>query len=285
MRTKAFLEKAHRQNVSSIREQLGEDYIVYDAINAAKIKASTVRNLTAGGAFRAPAIPGFVELGDTRILSTRLTLDLSSKKVISTSFNYEWKCLNCGPHGGSEAFKVRGVADSSGHRQAVILADQSFPAVLPAGGEKLCMKVILVENGSITELVEEFFRLLGNRRVPKGSVILIFSASCLGDVGVAAYAEMLVEAISQIKTKLGKETLVAPLPPLLLGGCTDAGTVRSIFELITWSDSYFSGTEGYLEESTISSLGTIKYLGSGSSRDWEGRRVTLPCKEKWGQRQ
>jgi uncharacterized membrane protein YgcG len=99
-------------------------------------------------------------------------------------------------------------------------------------------------------------------------------------VGVAAYAEMLVEAISQIKTKLGKETLVAPLPPLLLGGCTDAGTVRSIFELITWSDSYFSGTEGYLEESTISSLGTIKYLGSGSSRDWEGRRVTLPCKEK-----
>jgi hypothetical protein len=75
-------------------------------------------------------------------------------------------------------------------------------------------------SGGGGEGLAEFLRLLGNRRVPKGSIIMIYSASHLADVGVAAYAEHLVEASEQLNEKLGKETLVAPLPPVLLGGCT-----------------------------------------------------------------
>jgi hypothetical protein len=93
---------------------------------------------------------------------------------------------------------------------------------------------------------------------------LLFSASHLADVEVSAYAEQLVEASGQLGEKLGRETLVAPLPPVLLGDCTDPSLVRSLFELVTWSDSYYRGMEGYLEESTISALAAIKYLGTDS---------------------
>jgi hypothetical protein len=209
-----------------------------------------------------------------------MTLDMSSKRVVSSSFDYEWKCLGCGQHGVSEAFKIRSIANSSCSKQAVILADQSFPAVLPAMGEKLCLKIVLVENAAISELVDEFLRLLGNRRVPKGSVILLFSASHLADVGVSAYAEQLVEASEWLREKLGRETLVAPLPPVLLGGCTDPSLVRSLFKLFTLSDSYYRGMEGYLEESTISALAAIKYLGTESKANWEERRIILPCRDK-----
>jgi hypothetical protein len=141
------------------------------------------------------------------------------------------------------------------------------------------LKIILVENADLNELVDEFLRLLGNRRVPKGSVIMLFSASHLANVGVAEYAEQLIEASKRLKDKLGKETLVAPLPPVLLGGCNDPSLVRSLYELIVWSDSYYRGMEGYLEESTISALATIKYLGTDNREDWEERRIALPCKE------
>jgi hypothetical protein len=47
-RTRAFLDKAHRQNVTSIREQLGEDNIVYDAINASRTKMRTPGTICTG---------------------------------------------------------------------------------------------------------------------------------------------------------------------------------------------------------------------------------------------
>jgi hypothetical protein len=69
----------------------------------------------------------------------------------------------------------------------VVLSDQSFPAILPANSNENCIKILLIENGSLDDLVLEFIRLIGNRRVPPGTTILLFSASHLGAVGTAAY--------------------------------------------------------------------------------------------------
>jgi hypothetical protein len=52
-RTRAYLDRAHRQSMENIREQLGEDNIVYDAINASRAKMRTTRNLTAPGSISA----------------------------------------------------------------------------------------------------------------------------------------------------------------------------------------------------------------------------------------
>jgi hypothetical protein len=40
-------------------------------------------------------------------------------------------------------------ADSSCSKQVIVIADQSFPAVLPVSGQEGCLKIILVENGSL----------------------------------------------------------------------------------------------------------------------------------------
>jgi hypothetical protein len=53
---------------------------------------------------------------------------------------------------------MRGAANSSGHRQAIIVSNQSFPACLPVAGQEGCLKIILVENGSIKSLFEELVK-------------------------------------------------------------------------------------------------------------------------------
>jgi hypothetical protein len=115
--------------------------------------------------------------------------------------------------------------------KVVVLADQTFPACLPAEGQARCIKIILVENGSIPDLVDEFLCQLGNRRVPPGSVVLIFSASHLLNVGLSQYTADLVEANRVVEEKVGRETIFQPLPTILLGGTDSAQLIRSIAEL------------------------------------------------------
>jgi hypothetical protein len=65
-----------------------------------------------------------------------------------------------------------------------------------------------VENGSIRDLVDEFLVRVKNRRIPKGSIVLLFTASHLADVGLAMYTEDLLAARKMIKEKTGMGTLV-----------------------------------------------------------------------------
>jgi hypothetical protein len=173
-------------------------------------------------------LQGFVELGDSRIMSAGLQLDMMNKKIVSTSFYAEWKCLRCDEHGDSPAFKTRGIPDSTCSRQVVILSDQSFPACLPAEGQQECVKILLVENASIRDLTEIFLQKLGNRRVPPGSVIMIFSAAFLATAGLELYTLELVESEKRIHNVLGRETIFQPLPPVLLRGTSDANLAHRI---------------------------------------------------------
>jgi hypothetical protein len=74
-------------------------------------------------------------------------------------------------------------------------------------GEQECLRILLVENGSVLDLVEAFLRKLGNRRVPAGSVILLFSASFLQQAGLELYTAELVQAEARIHAVIGKETI------------------------------------------------------------------------------
>jgi hypothetical protein len=82
----------------------------------------------------------------------------------------------------------------------------------------------------------ELEKLMGNRRVQKGSCILIFSASHLAAVGTTEYAEEFLVFMMIIKERLGKATIVLPLPPILLGGCNRPDLLRNMFELISWTE-------------------------------------------------
>jgi hypothetical protein len=192
-KVKRYLEGiAKQRNVNLIRERLGPDNIVYNSIQERFKQDTVASNLMGEEPVQLPHMDGLVDMGDGRILSGGLKIDIGEKKVVCCSFDSEWRCLQCEHHKEKSAFKIRGIADSSSAPQVVILADQSFPACLPSGSEKDCVKILIMEGGSLKELVEEFFSRLGNRRVPPGSAVLLFSMSWLAVTGVVGYAEELI---------------------------------------------------------------------------------------------
>jgi hypothetical protein len=101
--------------------------------------------------------------------------------------------------------------------QAVILGDQAVPAAMSITSDKQCFKILLIEGGSLQELLNEFLNKLGNRRVQPGTAILIFSASYLAEAGLVAYVEELLAMRRQIQEQFGKATKVLPLPPHIPG--------------------------------------------------------------------
>jgi hypothetical protein len=135
-----------------------------------------------------------------------------------------------------------------------------------------------MEGGSLLELTEEFLVRLGNRRVPPGSTILLFSITNLADTGVTGYAEELLAVTKVIKDKIGAKTRVLPLPPIVLGGVDLPATTRSLFELINWSLYYYGDDQYFLEESTKKARDLLLEAGASPPASWEFRRLVLPSK-------
>jgi hypothetical protein len=225
--------------VAEIKTRLGKELLTYEAVHNGNRRSTMAANILGENIVQSPELKGWVELADGRFLSGGLNMALNTWKIISTSFDMDWTCLSCGQHGSRPAFKIRGEADSSCSTQVVVLSDQSFPAILPASGNENCIKILLIENGSLEDLVLEFIRLIGNRRVPPGTTILLFSASHLGAVGTAAYTEDLLEAEKKLKEKFGAQTRVGPLPPILLGGTDNKQLDRSM----RWASGARSSTK------------------------------------------
>jgi hypothetical protein len=121
----------------------------------------------------------------------------------------------------------------------VVLADQSFPAILPAAGTEKCLVILRIENGSIPNLVDEFLGQFGNRLFPSGGIILIFSAAHLANVGLVAYIQDLLAAETKLQARLSKETRVQPLPPLLLQGTGDSNLIRDLVSLEAWIKQFY----------------------------------------------
>jgi hypothetical protein len=277
MRAKAFLQKLKDKNISDIKKNVGANLPLYEAILKSNLKGMTASNLLGSGKIQACTPPGFIELGDGRITAGGLKLDITTKKTTFTSFDDNWCCLQCGNHGATPAFKIRGLADSSCFRQVVILADQTFPALLPAAGEAQCLRILLIENGSLEALASEFLLLLGNRRVPKGSNILIFSGSHLANVGLETYVADLLKASNKIQAATGKETIVQPLPPIFLGGTTNAELIRSTFELMEWSKEYYGLDDCYLDDGHVTASAILSSQQEGEPRVVDLRRYSLPA--------
>jgi hypothetical protein len=162
--------------------------------------------------------------------------------------------------------------------------DQTFPAILPAEGQSKCVKIIIVESGSVPDLIDEFRRQLGNRRVPPGSAVLVFSASHLVNVGLEQYTADLVAAKRVIDEKIGRETVFQPLPPILLDGTGSPELIRLIMELNTWMDEYYGSSATYLEEAHKVAREVMLDQGEGRIRELESRRYTLPADNPTGKR-
>jgi hypothetical protein len=192
MRRGAYVKKAA---VDNIKSKLGRDMLAYQTIQAHNKRELTAQEFIKHGNDPPAALEGMVDMGDGRMLSGGLKLDLKTKRIITTSYKPDWTCIMCGPHGGRPAFNLRGSASGTGGGQAVILSDQSYPPILPASGTDKCMVVLRVENGSIPDLVDEFLTQFGNGLFPASGIIMIGSPAHLANVGLSAYVSDLLDAI------------------------------------------------------------------------------------------
>jgi hypothetical protein len=85
--------------------------------------------------------------------------------------------------------------------------------MVPAGGEGECIKVIQVENGSLSELVEVFLSITRGFDVPAGTVVLLSSASYIAVMGTADYATEFVRVSGVLRgTFTGGVSVLHPLP-------------------------------------------------------------------------
>jgi hypothetical protein len=271
-----FLAKAKDKMIQDVKARMGKDMLVYETIAAHNRLASNAKNLLGTNRIQTPALPGFLELGDGRVMSGGLQLDMANKRIVCTSFNQDWKCFRCAAH-TEPALKMRGAADSSSECQAIVAADQFFPACLPVDSQAGCLKIIMVESGTLHTICEEIFKQIGNRRLPPGSVILIFSATHLLNLGLTQYTADLIAVINKIQSRYGKETNVQPLPPVLLPGTTVEPLIRSLLELMMWSDEYFAG-DTYLETTSLMTRCIILELGEGEQQIPTIQRYALPEK-------
>jgi hypothetical protein len=72
----------------------------------------------------------------------------------------------------------------------VYLSDQNFLASLPSNGEKKCLNIVRIEDGSFTELADIFCEIFDGRKIAPGTCVLLGFLSHLGRVGGSIYASI-----------------------------------------------------------------------------------------------
>jgi hypothetical protein len=139
-----------------------------------------------------------------------------------------------------------------------------------------CFKIIRVESGSLKVLVDTLLDHVGNRVIPPDSLVLIGSLSHLANAGLSVYVHDLLDSVTTITSKLGREVRVSPLPPMMMSGIDSGQVIREVFKLATWAESYFPN-DIFLSETTAAALEEIKRNGEGTQTYMEPKRVRLPA--------
>ena len=114
-------------------------------------------------------------------------------------------CITC-----SSEHSIWGGGDSS---VCFVLSDQNFVATLPGGEGKDCLKIVRIENSSLTELANIFLEIMEYKTVKPGTCILLTSLSHLSRVGAAAYAAEWRVAVNMLVSRWAG-VLVCPVFPL-----------------------------------------------------------------------
>ena len=113
-------------------------------------------------------------------------------------------------------------------------SDQCFPACLPAGIGGRCCAIIRVEDRGLREIMSATMNILGGKKLPVGSTILLSSASHLARVGTAKYASDLVDSLKAIEHDYGNSVPAVHGFPIFKSGVEDSSLARSILDTMDW---------------------------------------------------
>jgi len=135
---------------------------------------------------------------------------------------------------------------SPGETTCICIADQNFPANLSgAGTDKMCIATIRIESASLLELVEIFFEIFADIKIPAGTTICMGSATHLHRTGPTIYATDWVAVNRDISARISGVN-VCPLAPIISD--TFPGSLAiSLASLTAWFASvYANGNRGLL---------------------------------------
>jgi hypothetical protein len=124
-----------------------------------------------------------------------------------------------------------------------VLIDQNFPPLVPVGGEGECVKIIQVENSSLTELVDVFLGLTRGFDVPAGAVVLMSSPSHAAAVGTAEYTAEFVRSAGRLRGAFMGGVTVLHGIPFLIGGTDNTAAIRAMAEIEHWVSITAPGTD------------------------------------------
>jgi hypothetical protein len=143
----------------------------------------------------------------------------------------------------------------------IAFSDQNFVASI-VGKEGSCLGIVRMEDASLSDLTDLSLEILGNVRVPEGSVLLFGSASFLSRVGTGAYTTDWVSLVAQIEKKW-RGIRVCPLIPMILTECP--GTLaREIAEIAAWFATIYENNPLGLYCMWASAVAATEALSAGA---------------------
>jgi len=172
---------------------------------------------------------GFCQPGDERWCRNQNTSSMERRVNVSASFTDSGWCHTC-LSGRHEAWKGR-----EGQPVVFVAGDQHFPANLPACGKGECMRVLRVENGSLSEITHELIRKMPKEGAVAGTVVMLGSAIQLGVESVAFYASEWKRCRNALKKELG-DIIVIPLLHLTPVGIAERTILRGLIDMAAWFD-------------------------------------------------
>jgi hypothetical protein len=203
-------------------------------------------------------IGSFMNNGDKRNNHTVHRFDHQHVRNISMSFDpATLRCTSCSNGHTVLHREVEGLDIGLCNPQLFVLTDQNFSPKLPVEGEGECVKVVMVENCTITDLVDVFLGITKGSELPAGTVVLLASASHAAAVGMADYAADFVRGATRLGKTFTRGVHVIHGIPLLIGGTANTPAIRAIAEIEQWITQTSAGT---------GSINTTRALFAGSIR-------------------
>ena len=208
-RARRYIAKKKEEAKAHIRALFADKINTYEAIKRHNLRSMAVSNLLGGLAIDQQMDSDLFAGGDGRICKTIVRADFGAKINASYSFKPStMQCLGCQPRHQL----------ATGTRAVFVLSDQDFPPALPCQNGGKCLFIFRMENGSLSELVDDFLEMTKGWRLPPGSVAIAISISQLSRCGTAAYAASLAHNGSRIQKAFSGNVEWIPGVPILACG-------------------------------------------------------------------
>jgi len=160
-----------------------------------------------GAAAVSPDTGSFEVTGDNRFLAAQIRCSYSRRMNMCTSFNLEHMvCVTCDSElEHTVLHRTSKKVDASKEAPAVfVLADQNFPAFVPATGEGECLKIMRIEDAGPVELAQRLLEVCKGYSIPAGSVVMVVSLSHMVRAGPQQYLYDLRTAFKMMASAFGR---------------------------------------------------------------------------------